>query len=221
TTDTQPEPGPYIEIRATDNGLGMDEAIIPRVFEPFFTTKGIGKGTGLGLSTCYGIIQQAGGVIWVESLASQGTTFHILLPQTGDAPDRDEPRPAATGLEGTETILVVEDEEQLRRLAVRTLSGYGYQVIEARSGREALALFEQRAGTIELLLTDVIMPDMGGKELAEKLTSQDQDVKVLFMSGHAPDIIERHGGLRVNTYHLDKPCMPDRLGRYVRQLLDA
>jgi two-component system, cell cycle sensor histidine kinase and response regulator CckA len=221
TTDVQPEPGYYTEICVADNGVGMDETTLARMFEPFFTTKGVGKGTGLGLSTCYGIIQQARGHIWAESAVSRGTTFHILLPQTADAPEQEDPSPEATGIHGTETVLVVEDEEQLRRLVTRTLSGYGYRILEARNGREALALFEQHPGPIELLLTDVIMPDMGGKELAEILTSQDQRTKVLFMSGYAPDIIEDRWVSGPNTYLLDKPFTPERLGTFVRRSLDA
>lgn len=214
-------PGAYVEIRASDTGFGMNEATTRRAFEPFFTTKGVGSGTGLGLSTCYGIVKQADGFITVESQPGSGTTFRILIPQTRNEVEREAPKQSTKLHSGSETVLVAEDEDQLRRLTVRVLSDLGYQVLHAANGKEALALFRDHAGPIDLLVTDVIMPEVSGKSLAEQLVSERPAIKVLFISGYAPSVIASRGVLEPGTHLLNKPFTPDQLGRTVRKVLDS
>ena len=216
-------PGSYVEIAVTDSGFGMDSPTREHIFEPFFTTKEKGRGTGLGLSTVFGIVKQSCGEILVESAPGRGTTFRILLPRIpGDSnllPVNPEATPKAiTG--GTETILVVEDEEGLRNVALRVLTQAGYSVLAAASGKEALRLCEQHAGRIQLLLTDVIMPEMSGKELAEHLARTCPAVKVLFMSGYTQDTIVHHGVLDPAVHFLGKPFTAAALRQKVRGVLD-
>jgi len=213
--------GEYVVVAVSDSGVGIPRDIQDSIFEPFFTTKAKGKGTGLGLSTCYGIVKQAGGWIWVYSAVDQGTTFKVYLPRVTDAADGlTAPRPSPD-LRGTETVLVVEDEEQVRALAVRTLGSLGYTVLEAKDGGEALRLCEQRDKTIDLLLTDVIMPTVGGRELVDSVAALQPDMKVLFMSGYTDEAIAHHGVLEPGTALLQKPFTPVSLGRRVREILDG
>jgi CheY-like chemotaxis protein len=216
------KPGSYVQLAVTDTGSGMDEQTKTRLFEPFFTTKAKGKGTGLGLSTVYGIVKQSGGNIWVYSELGQGTTFKIYLPREFAAKRRTStPPPAARRSTGTETILVVEDEEALRNVARRTLDAAGYRVLIAADGEEALLTGARHAGDIHLLLTDVVMPHMSGKVLAQQLSRTRPTLKVLYMSGYTDDAIVHHGVLDAGTHFLGKPFTGADLVRKVREVLDG
>jgi PAS domain S-box-containing protein len=215
-------PGPHIVLTIRDTGQGMDTETKSHLFEPFFTTKGRGRGTGLGLSTVYGIIKQSGGDIAVDSEVGQGTTFRIYLPAFEAPPKETELATTLRRLgEGTETILLVEDEAQLRKLTCEILLKQGYSVLAAGGGAEALRHWEQHRDLIHLLLTDVVMPQMSGRELAEQLQASRPDLKVLYMSGYTNDVIARHGVLDSAIAFLQKPFTPDSLGRKVRAVLDA
>jgi signal transduction histidine kinase/CheY-like chemotaxis protein len=217
------QPGPYALLVVTDTGSGMDAHTMAHLFEPFFTTKGAGKGTGLGLATVYGIVKQSGGYIYVESAPGRGTTFKIYLPQAeetlaeGWKPDNDTT--LARG--GTETILLVEDERAVRSLARRVLQARGYTVLEAENGDEAFFLCEQYAWPVHLILTDVILPKMTGRLVAERLKLLRPALKLLFMSGYADDALSHHGVLDAGTALLQKPFTPNGLARKVREVLDA
>jgi two-component system cell cycle sensor histidine kinase/response regulator CckA len=200
----------------------MDPETVARIFEPFFTTKEQGKGTGLGLSTVYGIIEQSGGRIQVDSTPGAGTTFRVHLPRADEhaGVPTGESGPAATA-HGTETILLAEDETAVRAMAREALETSGYRVIEARNGVEALAVAAAHAGGIDLLVTDVVMPQMGGGELAERLRAERPGVRVLFMSGYTDDDVVRQGISEAGSAFLQKPFMLSALARKVRELLDA
>jgi two-component system, cell cycle sensor histidine kinase and response regulator CckA len=212
------QPGSYVMTAISDSGIGMDEATQSRIFEPFFTTKPSGKGTGLGLSIVYGIVKQSGGEIWLYSEPGKGTTFKIYLPPTAGAVDE-----AAGELEldapGTGTVLVVEDEEPVRSLIRRSLEGAGYEVLEAASADEALRVSQARAGTIDLMITDVIMPGRSGRELAKALESARPGMRVLYISGYTDTIIQ-HGVLEEGIAFLAKPFTPRSLVRKVRAVLE-
>ncbi|MBI4486089.1 MAG: response regulator [Acidobacteria bacterium] len=214
-------PGSYVRLTLTDSGVGMDEATRARIFEPFFTTKGPGKGTGLGLSTVYGIVKQSHGFIWVYSEVGRGTSFKIYLPQVTEAAATEELRPAVGSSAGTETILLVEDNAGLRKLATRVLAPAGYTVLGAASGEEALGLLEHHEAPVHLLLSDVVMPGMNGRELAEQLAQTRPGMKVLYMSGYTSDIIVRHGVLEAEMPFLTKPFTAATLLRKVRDVLDS
>ena len=212
-------PGPYVMIAVSDTGHGMDAATQARIFEPFFTTKPTGQGTGLGLATVYGIIRQSGGYIWVYSEPGEGTTFKVYLPVLVDPPavTLDRLLPAGT----LPTLLVVEDEEMVRRWVVRVLSREGYDCIEARNGIEALRLLEQRSGRVDLLLSDVVMPEMGGRALAERVAELGYQLPVLFMSGYADDEVLRRGLLAPGARMIEKPMQVEVLLQAVRELIPA
>ena len=214
--------GRYAMLAVCDTGIGMDEATRNRIFEPFFTTKGAGKGTGLGLATVYGIVKQSGGFIWAYSEPDHGATFKIYLPlhAPGPAPVR-EINAAEAAPRGAETILLVEDSHPVRDIARKTLEQYGYDVIAAPSAHVAIALAVALGRPVHLLLTDVVMPEMSGRVLAEKFAVLQPDAKVLYMSGYTVDAIIRHGVLRAKTPFLQKPFTPLTLVKRVREVLDA
>jgi CheY-like chemotaxis protein len=214
------ERGPFICIQVSDTGFGMDQDVLEHAFEPFFTTKGVGKGTGLGLSTVYGIVQQNHGTIHVSSTPGQGTKFEILLPA---APEGEEAKPAASPLDslrGTETILVAEDEPGVRTLVCETLKQLGYTVLQAADGDEALRILEQH-GPVHMLLTDVIMPVMGGRELAKRVSSLEPGTKVVYMSGYTDQTLAFYGLPQPDTAFIHKPFTPAALARKLRQVLSA
>ncbi|MDO9262355.1 MAG: PAS domain S-box protein, partial [Desulfosalsimonadaceae bacterium] len=213
-------PGKYVMMAVSDTGGGMDKHILDHLFEPFFTTKEVGKGTGLGLATLYGIVKQNSGFINVYSEPGQGTTFKIYLPRTETGPA--EKTVAATGknLRGTETVLLVEDEEPILTLGTSILAQYGYTVLSAKSPFEALALAKHHDGPIHLLVTDVVMPKMNGKELQEKLCAIRPETKSLFMSGYTANAIAHHGVLDKDVYFLQKPFSVTDMAEKVREVLD-
>jgi CheY-like chemotaxis protein len=201
----------------------MDKATQARMFEPFFTTKGVGKGTGLGLATVFGIVKQSGGTIWVYSEPGAGTTFKLYFPIAGPIARPHAIVPHAQGwpLGGYETILLVEDEDSVRAMAMTILLRREYRVLEARDGASALLLAEQYQGTIHLLVTDVVMPRMSGRQLAEQLLPARPAMKVLYMSGYTDDAVIRHGILEASVAFIQKPITPSVLDRKVREVLDV
>jgi len=209
-------PGSYVLISVTDTGLGMDKETQSRIFEPFFTTKEKGKGTGLGLSTVYGIVKQSGGYVFAQSEVGQGTTFRIYLPQVEDAADTIGPaKTASTETGGSETVLLVEDEESVRQ----TLESKGYTVMEAENGEEGLKIAESHNGPIHMMITDVVMPGISGRELAKRLMQVRPETKVLYLSGYTEDAIVHQGVLETGTAFLQKPFTLQTLSRKVREVL--
>jgi CheY-like chemotaxis protein len=215
-------PGEYVMLAVSDTGVGMDEEIKARLFEPFFTTKETGKGTGLGLATCYGIVQQSGGWFEVHSEPAKGTTFKIYLPRVKDEAEAMAKHDESWHLPGgTETVLVVEDEPSVRNLVARTLQTQGYMVLEAANGEEGLRVAQgYRGKQIDLLLSDVGMPKMGGKELAEKLRTNMPHIGVILFSGYPAETTNRQGMLDSGIAFLEKPFSPAVLLRKTREVLD-
>ena len=218
--DEDVRPGDYVAVSVTDSGCGMDEATRARVFEPFFTTKELGKGTGLGLAMVYGIVKQSDGHIAVESEPSRGTTFRVYLPRCDAMAEGDARRRKDAILLGRETVLLVEDDEGVRAVASAMLRTLGYRVVEAPGGLEALRTCREYPGPIHLLLTDVVMPMMNGREVADRVRVLVPGVKVLFMSGYTDDSILRHGVLDEGVSFLNKPLSHESLSRKLREVLD-
>jgi len=214
--------GSYVMLRVTDTGTGIDPEIQAQIFEPFFTTKERDKGTGLGLATVYGIVKQSGGYIAVDSEKGKGASFSVYLQrveETAAHPDLSNDLPAS--VRGSETILLVEDESSLRKLADMFLRDSGYQVLTAENGAQALQVARQHAGPIHLLLTDVVMPGINGRVLAERLAPSQPAMKILYMSGYTDSFIAGHGVLEAGAHLMHKPFTEETLTRKVREMLDA
>jgi two-component system, cell cycle sensor histidine kinase and response regulator CckA len=214
------QPGPYVCLTVTDSGIGMDAETKARAFEPFFTTKEKGKGTGLGLSTVYGVVKQSGGYIDIYSAPGAGTTFKIYLPRVDDAITTDAPVGAATSFTGNETILLAEDESSLRTLTRNTLELCGYKVLEAKDGLEALEVSERFKGPIDLLLTDMVMPGMGGRQLAQELSRRRPEIRLAYMSGYTGQAVGSQGPVDPGSVFLLKPFTRELLTRKIRDALD-
>ena len=215
-------PGAYVTLSVSDTGVGMDVPTQARIFEPFFTTKGAGKGTGLGLSTVYGIVEQSGGHIAVESAPGRGATFTIFLPRHVGAAANDGAREDRRGLpSGTETLLLVEDEAAVRGSVRRLLERQGYTVVEARHGADALRIVESGEWPIDLVLTDLVMPEMGGRELVERLRARQPALKVLYMSGYTERAVTVDGVMPPDTGFVEKPFTIEQLARRTREILDG
>ena len=215
-------PGDYVCLTVADSGLGMDETTQAHLFEPFFTTKEVGKGTGLGLATVYGIVKQSGGYVWVYSEPGRGTTVKVYLPRVAGEAEPAAPAPEQQELRGgQETVLLVEDSAPVRALARRSLEAWGYTVFDAPDGPAAVALSTQHTGGIDLLVTDVVMPGMSGRELAERLAPVRPGMKVLYTSGYTDDAMVRQGVLNAGVEFLQKPFVPETLARKVRAVLDG
>jgi two-component system cell cycle sensor histidine kinase/response regulator CckA len=216
------QPGSYVLLAVTDTGTGMDAETLKHIFEPFFTTKEQGKGTGLGLSTVYGIVKQSGGNIWLYSEPNEGTVFKIYLPRVNDLDVGVATVAKAPSIRGgTETVLIVEDDAQIQQLVLEVLAEKGYDVLVSSNGLEALQLLSNRSAPLDLILTDVVMPQMSGRELAERAASIKPNTKVLFMSGYTNDAIVRHGVLDSGTWFIQKPFAADALAARVREVLDG
>jgi two-component system cell cycle sensor histidine kinase/response regulator CckA len=214
-------PGTYALLTVSDTGSGMSDEVQAHIFEPFFTTKEPGKGTGLGLSTVYGIVDQMEGSICVRSEVGRGTSFAIYLPAIpGSVPETPSEPVAPERQRSSETILLVEDEPAVRRLARRALEAQGFRILEAGSGAEALTLSKAHADELDMLLTDVVMPQMSGVELAGRLTASDPGLRVLYMSGYTEDALGQRGVLSPETAFLSKPFTPAVLVEAVRAVLD-
>jgi nitrogen-specific signal transduction histidine kinase/CheY-like chemotaxis protein len=215
-------PGRYVMLAVSDTGSGMDKATRAHIFEPFFTTKQLGKGTGLGLATVYGIVKQSDGYIWVYSEPGMGSTFRIYLPRVkadiASEIAREAPAPPSRG---SETVLVVEDDRTVRSLAGEMLRLNGYTVLQAQDGREALDLVRRHGQPIHLLLTDVVMPEISGRELARSVAGLEPGIGVLYMSGYTDGVIAHHGVLDAGVAYIQKPFTADSLARKVREALDT
>jgi nitrogen-specific signal transduction histidine kinase/CheY-like chemotaxis protein len=215
------KPGSYVMLAVSDSGVGMNDETLQHIFEPFYTTKEVGKGTGLGLATVYGIVKQSSGYIWVYSEVDKGTTFKIYFPRVDvevyddTTTDNFEDIPG-----GNETILLAEDEDTVRNLARQILESCGYRVIEARNGTEALSVYQNSGSEIDLLITDVVMPKMGGRELSENLNKINPHIRHLYMSGYTDDAIIRQGMITADMNFIQKPFTFEGLAQKVRQLLD-
>jgi len=215
-------PGSYVLLEISDTGCGMDPGTIANIFEPFFTTKEVGKGTGLGLATVYGIVKQSGGHISVTSDPGKGATFHVYLPRVEKSASEPQKVPVSTASTcGQETVLLVEDSGVVRGLVREILERNGYNVLEASQGSDAILVCSGHKGAIHLILTDVVMPGMSGRELCTRLTPLYPGVKVIYMSGYTDDAIGHHGVLDPGTAYIQKPFTPNALERKVREVLDT
>jgi PAS domain S-box-containing protein len=221
-SDTAMQPGPYVMLAVTDTGTGMSPEVQARLFEPFFTTKPPGQGTGLGLPTVYGIVKQSDGCIRVQSEVGKGTSFEVYLPRVAAAPeDYPEEECEAGTLSGHETVLLVEDDKALRAVACRVMRKHGYQVIEAQDGREALEICGRSDGRIHIVVTDMVMPEMSGAELAQRIEARHPGIKVLLMSGYTRDATVRQSIMYEGSGFIEKPFTPDDLAAKMREVLEA
>jgi CheY-like chemotaxis protein len=221
-THAEARPGRYVVLTVTDSGCGMDAATRARIFEPFFTTKEAGKGTGLGLAMVFGTVRQSGGHIEVYSEPGRGTAFKVYLPRVEEAVPAERPSRGPFKVpRGTETLLLVEDEDGVRSLVCMVLQSIGYTVLEAREGEEALGVAGRHDGPLHLVVTDLILPRMGGRQLTEALTAARPGLKVLYLSGYTEDVTSRHGLLVPGVAFLQKPFTPSALARKVREVLDS
>lgn len=220
--DPEARDGQFVCLTFTDSGCGMDTQVLSRIFEPFFTTKAVGKGTGLGLATVFGIVRQHRGWLEVESQPNQGTTFRLFFPASGQPADKQEQIGHEVLQQGRETILVAEDEDDLREMVAQLLTVQGYKVLTARSGRHALEVWEKANRVVDLLVTDMVMPEgiMGG-ELAERLLSVNPRLKVIYTSGYSPGMAGKDPSLMEGRNFLPKPYSIGKLAQFVRQCLDA
>ena len=215
-------PGSYVMLAVTDTGEGMSTETKSHLFEPFFTTKGQGKGTGLGLATVYGIVKQSGGYVWVYSELGRGTAFKVYLPRVEGTVEAIAARgPTSASLRGTENVLLVEDDQSVRTLTRILLETNGYTVLDAGGIEEALKIVRDHSGPIQLLLTDVVMPEMGGSDLAARVLALRPETRVIYMSGYTDDVVVRHGLVAEGLSFLQKPFTPEALARKVREVLDA
>jgi two-component system, cell cycle sensor histidine kinase and response regulator CckA len=218
-------PGDYVMLVVSDNGIGMDAETKAHIFEPFFTTKGVGKGTGLGLATVYGIVKQSSGFVWAYSEKGFGSAFKIYLPRVRAAPaalaEPPSRRSVAEPVGGSETVLLAEDEDAVRGLTRRLLERIGYRVLEARDGRSAIAVLSDHSEPIDVLLSDLVMPDVSGTDLANEVRAVRPDVKVLFMSGYTEDAVVRHGLGRDLGHFLQKPFSAEALARKLREVIEG
>jgi len=217
------EAGPYVVLAVSDTGTGMDAKTRARIFEPFFTTKEKGRGTGLGLSTVYGIVKQSGGYVWVYSEPGQGSTFKVYLPRVEEAPETPAAPPAAprSTVAATETILLLEDDAAVRELLKEILAEEGYHVLEAAQPAEALRMARAHRGRIHLLLTDMVMPQMTGADLARELVRERRDLRVLYMSGYTAGAVADRGIMTEPSLFLQKPFSTDDLLTKVRSALEG
>jgi PAS domain S-box-containing protein len=221
-SDAGMEPGPYVMLAVTDTGTGMTPEVQAHLFEPFFTTKAQGHGTGMGLSTVYGIVKQSGGYIWVQSEVGKGTSFQVYLPRVAATPEECPEEECEAGtLGGNETVLLVEDDNGLRAVACRVMRKYGYQVIEARNGQEALDICGRHDGRIDIVVTDMVMPEMSGAELVQRMEACNPQIRVLFMSGYTRDVVARESIMREGSGFIEKPFTPDDLAMKVREVIEA
>lgn len=215
------DPGQYVMLAISDTGVGMDEQVQSHIFEPFFTSKEAGKGTGLGLSTVYGIVKQSEGNVQVYSEVGRGTTFKVYLPRVDETAQVYKRTPEVEeNLQGKEIILLAEDEDIVRKLARQVLEMFGYQVLEAPNGGAALLICERHKDPIHLLITDVVMPEMSGPELTDRLMRLRPDLKVLYMSGYTDNAVIHQGVLDEGTNFIQKPFTPAALARTVREVLN-
>jgi len=216
------KPGRYVMLAVSDTGVGMDRQTIAHIFEPFYTTKESGRGTGLGLSTVYGIVKQSGGYIWVYSEPGKGSTFKVYLPRVDELPDTRQPvTPEESGYWGTETVLLVEDEAGVRTLISQVLQRYGYTVLEAPNGAEALLICNRHRGAIHLLLTDVVLSQTSGPQVAARLAVLRPEMRTVFMSGYSEDTIVQHGLVKPGIDFLQKPFTAEDLVHKLREILDS
>jgi two-component system, cell cycle sensor histidine kinase and response regulator CckA len=220
-THPEVEPGEYVMIGVSDTGQGMDAATLARIFEPFFTTKAQGRGSGLGLATSYGIVKQCGGSIWAYSEPGHGTTFKVYLPRVRAALSVRETKPLNVPAAGSETLLLVEDDELVRRIASRILVSNGYRVHVAVDGVDALQRFKELEGKIDALITDVVLPKVSAKELVQRLKLEKPDLRVLYTSGYTENTVVHQGVVDAGVNFLAKPYLPADLSRAVRALLDG
>jgi len=213
------KPGPYVMLAVSDTGIGMNAETLAHIFEPFYTTKESGHGTGLGLSTVYGIVKQSGGYIWVYSEPGKGSTFKVYLPRVAGLEEEPAQKVSSAEERGTETILLVEDEEPVRELIQTILSGHGYQVIAADSPWQAEDIAAKFSGDIHLLLTDVVMPQTSGRELAGRIRAARRNIRILYMSGYTENVITSGGLLEHGLAFLQKPFSPGTLLHKIREVL--